>query len=296
MSTLQNRSKKPEWFKIRLNSNENYRELRQLVQSEQLHTVCQEASCPNIHECWGKHKTAAFMILGDTCTRRCRFCDVKTGLPDEVDPFEPFRLAKSVEKMGLHHAFITMVNRDDLDDGGSKILANTVHAIRRLVPDCSVELLSSDMMGKKSSIKTIVESKPDILGHNIETVRRLTPKIRSRSYYERSLLFLRIAKELDPECVTKSSMMLGLGETFDEILESMDDLRENRVDMINIGQYLQPSGTNAPVERYRHPEEFARLKSEALKRGFIHCESGPMVRSSYHAEDQYDALKEIKAT
>lgn len=281
---------KPDWFKIRINTNENYRNLKRLVQTEGLHTVCQEASCPNIHECWGTHKTAAFMILGDTCTRRCRFCDVKTGKPGPVDPMEPYKVARSVERMGLTHAFVTMVNRDDLDDGGASVLAETVEAIHRLNPDCSVEVLSSDLMGNRTSIGTLVASKPEIVGHNIETVRRLTPKIRSRSEYDRSLAFLAIAREIDPVTVTKSSMMLGLGETRDEVLEAMDDLRERGVDMINIGQYLQPQSVNAPVERYWSPDEFEDLKQQALQRGFTHCESGPLVRSSYHAGEQYEAF------
>ena len=290
MSIPQKTERKPDWFKIRLNPNKNFKDLKNLVQEGKLHTVCQEASCPNIHECWGTHSTAAFMILGDVCTRRCRFCDVSTGRPAEVDTFEPYRVAGSVKKMNLKHAFITMVNRDDLEDGGAGILAETVNAIHRAVEGCSVEVLSSDLMGKETSIKVLVESKPEIVGHNIETVRRLTPKIRSRSEYERSLAFLRIAKELDEERITKSSMMLGLGETRDEILESMDDLRKNNVDMLNIGQYLQPSRTNIPVTRYWHPDEFADLRDQALARGFIHCESGPLVRSSYHAGEQFDAL------
>jgi lipoic acid synthetase len=290
MSNESRPPRKPEWFKIRLNTNENYKYLKRQVKSQGLHTVCEEASCPNIHECWGTHRTAAFMILGDVCTRSCRFCDVKTGKPPEVDWLEPRRVALSVREMDLRHAFITMVNRDDLEDGGALVLANTVRAIRELVPACSVEVLASDLMGKESSIRTLLESKPDIVGHNIETVRRLTPRIRSRSDYERSLTFLRLAKELDPDTVTKSSMMLGLGETVDEVQEAMDDLRANDVDVLNIGQYLQPSKTNVPVTRYWHPDEFAALREAALQKGFIHCESGPLVRSSYHAGEQYESF------
>ena len=286
-----NPARKPDWFKIKLNPNKNFKDLRNLVQDRKLHTVCEEASCPNIHECWGTHKTAAFMILGDVCTRRCRFCDVQTGKPAKVDTFEPYRIARSVRAMGLNHAFITMVNRDDLEDGGAGILAETVNAIHRTVSGCSVEVLSSDLMGKDASIRVLVESKPEIVGHNIETVRRLTPMIRSRSEYERSLLFLSTAKKMDRDRITKSSMMLGLGETRDELLEAMDDLREHEVDMLNLGQYLQPSRTNIPVTRYWHPDEFADLREQALQRGFIHCESGPLVRSSYHAGEQFDALE-----
>jgi lipoic acid synthetase len=290
MSSEHQPLRKPEWFKIRLNTNENYKYLKRQVKAKGLHTVCEEASCPNIHECWGTHRTAAFMILGDVCTRRCRFCDVTTGKPADVDWLEPRRVALSVQEMNLRHAFITMVNRDDLEDGGAMVLANTVRAIRELVPDCSVEVLASDLMGREPSIRTLLASKPDIVGHNIETVRRLTPRIRSRSDYERSLTFLRIAKELDPDTVTKSSMMLGLGETADEVREAMDDLRKNDVDVLNIGQYLQPSKTNVPVTRYWHPDEFATLREAAIQKGFIHCESGPLVRSSYHAGEQYESF------
>lgn len=284
-------NRKPDWFKIRLNPNRNYKDLKHLVRDKNLHTVCEEAGCPNIHECWGKHRTAAFMILGDVCTRRCRFCDVKTGKPGEVDSFEPYRVARAVQKMELSHAFITMVNRDDLKDGGSTVLADTVNAIHKTVPNCSVEVLSSDLMARVESVGILVDSRPEILGHNIETIRRLTPKVRSRSEYDRSLDFLRIVKDLDGQRVTKSSIMLGLGESKEEVIEAMDDLRQNDVNMLNIGQYLQPSRTNIPVQRYWHPDEFAELRERALERGFIHCESGPLVRSSYHAGEQYDAVQ-----
>ena len=285
------RERKPAWFKIRINSNNQFRDLKELVRSRKLHTVCEEASCPNIHECWSTYGTAAFMILGDVCTRHCRFCDVRTGKPGIVDETEPDRVAQSVLAMQLHHAFITMVNRDDLTDGGARIMAGTVSAIHRTVEDCSVEVLSSDLAGNRSSIATVVESRPEITGHNIETVRRLTPEIRSRSTYERSIGFLRSVKELDQSSVTKTSMMLGLGETRDEVLEAMDDLRAASVDILNIGQYLQPSRENVRVSRYWHPDEFAELKEQAVNRGFIHCESGPLVRSSYHAGEQFGALK-----
>lgn len=283
---------KPDWFKVRVSASPSYKGLKQLVREQKLHTVCEEAGCPNIHECWGRYGTAAFMILGDVCTRRCRFCDVATGRPQGADPLEPRRVAESVKRMGLTHAFITMVNRDDLADGGAEVLANTVLAIKNLVPGCSVEVLSSDLMGDRESIRTVIEAKPDIVGHNIETVRRITPLIRSRSTYDRSLAFLRTAKELDPAAITKSSIMLGLGETREEVLEAMDDLRAIGVDMINIGQYLQPSKVHAPVQRYWSPKEFVELKLAAMAKGFTHCESGPLVRSSYHAGEQFLALKE----
>lgn len=231
------------------------------------------------------------MILGDICTRKCRFCGVAAGRPRQVDCEEPARVAESVETMNLKHAFITMVTRDDLPDGGASIMAHTVREIRKRTLGCSIEVLCSDLMGKRNSIELIVASGPDITGHNIETVRRLTPGVRSRSVYERSLRFLETVKEINAGAITKSGMMLGLGETKLEILEAMDDLRAARVDMINIGQYLQPSKINLPVHRYWTPEEFSELKEEAVKRGFIHCESGPLVRSSYHADEQIAQIR-----
>ena len=281
----------PPWFKVRLNTSKSYGSIKRLVQSEGLHTVCQEARCPNLHECWGTHGTASFMILGDTCTRRCRFCAVGTGLPGTVDMLEPMKVAASVMRMGLKHAHVTMVNRDDLPDGGASLMAATVRAIRVRTPGCSVEVLTSDFMGSREAIASVVESAPDIVSHNVETVRRLTPRVRSRSTYERSLLFLRIARELDPRAVTKSSLMLGLGETRDEILSTFDDLRGEDVDMVNLGQYLQPTRNNVPVQRYWTPDEFASLREAALERGFLHCEAGPLVRSSYHAGEQYETLR-----
>jgi len=281
----------PPWFKVKLNPSESFVGIRRLVKDEGLHTVCQEARCPNLHECWGTHGTASFMILGDICTRRCRFCAVGTGLPRALDPLEPLRLAASVLKMGLSHAHITMVNRDDLADGGASVMAATVRAIRARVPGCSVEVLTSDFMGSREAIASVVESRPDIVSHNVETVRRLTPRVRSRSSYARSLEFLRISRELDPSAVVKSSIMLGLGETREEILETFDDLRAVDTDIVNLGQYLQPTRTNIPVQKYWTPDEFADLREEALKRGFLHCESGPMVRSSYHAGEQYDSFR-----
>lgn len=282
----------PPWFKVRLNTSRSYGAIKSLVQTEGLHTVCQEARCPNLHECWGTHGTASFMILGDTCTRRCRFCAVGTGLPGAVDVLEPMKVAASVMKMGLKHAHVTMVNRDDLPDGGASAMAATVRAIKARAPECSVEVLTSDFMGARDAIAAVVESSPDIVSHNVETVRRLTPRVRSRSTYDRSLLFLRTARELDPKAVTKSSLMLGLGETRDEILSTLDDLRAEDVDIVNLGQYLQPTRNNIPVQRYWTPEEFASLREAALERGFLHCEAGPLVRSSYHAGEQYESFRQ----
>ncbi len=282
--------RKPDWLRVRLSGGKEFAEVRDLVHGQKLHTVCEEAMCPNIHECWGKHKTATFMILGEVCTRACRFCAVATGRPPAPDPDEPRRLAESVATMKLEHVVVTMVTRDDLPDGGAAAVADTVRAIRELAPHCSCEVLVSDMMGNRDSIRIIADSRPAINSHNLETVRRLTQQIRSRSDYDRSLSYLKIVKELDTGATTKSSLMLGLGETRDEILESLDDLRGVDVDVINLGQYLQPTKTHAAVETFWTPEAFANLKQEALSRGFAHCESGPLVRSSYHAGAQYTAF------
>ncbi|MEH7225851.1 lipoyl synthase [Bacillus sp. JJ1566] len=291
MSKKQEYLRKPEWLKIKLNTNESYTGLKKMMREKQLHTVCEEAKCPNIHECWAVRKTATFMILGDTCTRACRFCAVKTGLPNELDWAEPERVADSVAIMGLKHVVITMVARDDLKDGGSAVFAETVRAIRRKNPFTSIEVLPSDMGGVYENLKTLMDSKPDILNHNIETVRRLSDRVRARAKYDRSLEFLRRAKEMNSDIPTKSSIMIGLGETKEDIVETMDDLRENNVDIITIGQYLQPSKKHLKVEKYYHPDEFAELKEIALSKGFSHCEAGPLVRSSYHADEQVNAAK-----
>lgn len=281
------KSRKPKWLTIKPPSGENVSYLKGVMRSEGLHTVCEEARCPNLSECWGTYRTATFMILGDICTRRCRFCAVKTGLPNEVDQQEPARVAKAVKQMELRHVVITMVNRDDLWDGGAAIVAATVREIQKQVSGCSIEVLTSDFQGNRAAIKTVLESDPEIFSHNVETIRRLTPLIRSNSDYDRSLEVLKIAKEIDPEAITKSSIMLGLGESYEEILEVMDYLRTQNVDMINIGQYLQPTKSHASVKKYWHPDEFAKLKEVAKEKGFTHCESGPFVRSSYHAGDQF---------
>lgn len=278
--------RKPDWLKIKLNTNDSYTGLKKMMREEKLHTVCEEARCPNIHECWAERKTATFMILGDICTRACRFCAVKTGLPTELDLDEPERVAKSVKTMGLKHVVITAVARDDLKDGGAKIFAETVRAIRRKSPFCTIEVLPSDMMGSLDNLKILMDARPNILNHNIETVKRLTPRVRARATYERSLLVLKNAKELHPNIPTKSSLMIGLGETKEEIIETMDDLRAHDVDILTIGQYLQPTKSHIKLEKYWSPEEFAELKEIAMTKGFSHCESGPLVRSSYHADEQ----------
>lgn len=281
--------RKPEWLKTRLNTNKSYKSLKKLMRDNRLNTVCEEAKCPNIHECWSERQTATFMILGDTCTRGCRFCAVKTGLPNELDWNEPQRVADSVKVMGLKHVVVTSVARDDLNDGGAAVFAETVNAIRRENPGCSIEILPSDMKGDYESLHTLMDSGPDIFNHNIETVRRLTKKVRAIARYERSLELLRRVKEIAPNTPTKSSIMVGLGETKEELIEALDDLRAHNVDIVTIGQYLQPTRKHLNVERYYHPDEFEELKQIALEKGFSHCESGPLVRSSYHADEQVNA-------
>ncbi|MBW7651287.1 lipoyl synthase [Anoxybacillus sp. ST4] len=291
MSTKEQHLRKPEWLKIKLNTNEHYTGLKKMMREKQLHTVCEEARCPNIHECWAVRRTATFMILGDVCTRACRFCAVKTGLPTELDWQEPERVAESVRLMNLKHVVVTAVARDDLKDGGAAVFAETVRAIRRKNPLTTIEVLPSDMGGVYENLRTLMDARPDILNHNIETVRRLTPRVRARATYERSLEFLRRAKEMQPDIPTKSSLMVGLGETKEEILEAMDDLRAVGVNILTIGQYLQPTKKHLKVEKYYHPHEFMELKEIALMKGFSHCESGPLVRSSYHADEQVQSAK-----
>ncbi|ALC89477.1 lipoyl synthase [Bacillus sp. FJAT-18017] len=295
MTTGNEYTRKPEWLKIKLNTNENYTGLKKMMRSKNLHTVCEEARCPNIHECWAVRRTATFMILGDVCTRACRFCAVKTGLPTELDLQEPERVADSVFQMNLKHAVITAVARDDLRDGGAAVFAETVRAIRRKNPFTSIEVLPSDMGGVEENLRMLMDARPDILNHNIETVRRMTPKVRARATYDRSLEFLRRAKEMQPDIPTKSSLMIGVGETWDEILEVMDDLRTNNVDIMTIGQYLQPTKKHLKVAKYYTPDEFNQLKEIALSKGFSHCESGPMVRSSYHADEQVNSATKARA-
>lgn len=287
--------RKPEWLKIKLRTNETYHELKNMMREKTLHTVCEEARCPNIYECWAVHKTATFMILGDICTRACRFCAVKTGLPTELDWAEPERVADAAESMGLKHCVITSVARDDLKDGGATIFAETIKAVRKRLPLCSVEVLIPDFMGSYDALKIVMDAKPDILNHNIETVRRLSDRVRARAKYDRTLELLKRAKEMQPKIPTKSSIMIGVGETYEEIIETMDDLRAHNVDIVTIGQYLQPTKKHLTVEKYWHPDEFAKLKEEGQKRGFSHVESGPLVRSSYHAHEQVQSAQEHAA-
>ena len=286
--------RKPEWLKIKLDTTDNTSAVRRDMREKGLHTVCEEARCPNLHECWSHHRTASFMILGDTCTRRCRFCAVKTGKPDSPDPLEAGRVAASIEKLNIAHAVITMVDRDDLSDGGARYLAATGRAIKARCPEVTVEYLSSDMMGLEESIAVLVESAPDILGHNVETVRRLTPSVRSRSDYDRSLNFLSTARRMAPEMLIKSSIMLGLGEEEEEVLSTLQDIRDAGCDLVNIGQYLQPTRRHLAVKRYWRPEAFLSLKAKAEEMGFSHVEAGPLVRSSYHAGGQLQAILDKK--
>lgn len=279
---------KPDWLRIKLTTDGNYSEIKDMMRSKTLHTVCEEARCPNIYECWS-NRTATFMILGDICTRACRFCAVNTGMPTELDLQEPERVAEAAEQMDLRHCVVTSVARDDLSDGGASIFAATIKAIRKRLPFCRVEVLIPDFMGNWDALQVVMDANPDILNHNIETVRRLSDRVRAKAKYERSLELLKRAKEMKPKIPTKSSIMLGVGEQWDEILQAMDDLRSVDCNILTLGQYLQPTPKHLPIERYVHPDEFAQLKQEGLKRGFRHVESGPLVRSSYHAHEQTDS-------
>jgi lipoic acid synthetase len=288
VQTIQPARRIPEWIRVRVHEGENFKQLRQLVRERRLHTVCEEAHCPNIFDCWNR-RTATFMILGDVCTRACRFCAVTSGRPAELDLGEPLRVAESVAELGLRHAVITSVDRDDLRDGGSEIFARTIRAIRRRSPGTSIEVLTPDFRGDREAIRTVVEAAPDIFNHNTETVPRLYPSVRPRAVYANSLGLLAFVKELAPAMVTKSGVMAGLGETTDELLQVFRDMREHRIEVLTVGQYLRPSRKHAEVARYYRPEEFVELRQEALAMGFEHVESGPMVRSSYHADEQIPA-------
>ena len=272
----------PEWIRVKAPGSPNYLRLKRILRERNLHTVCEEARCPNIGECWG-NKTATFLILGDTCTRGCRFCAIDKGKPLALDPEEPRNVALVVKDLGLNHIVVTSVNRDDLPDGGSSHFAKTVFWIKRLSPGIRVELLIPDFDGNLAAVKTVVDSGIEILNHNIETVPRLYGKVRPGHTYECSVNILKTAKTLRPEVLTKTGMMLGVGETRDEVMATLHDLRENDVDIVTLGQYLQPSPKLLKVERYLHPDEFKEFKTAADKLGFRHVESGPLVRSSYHA-------------
>jgi len=276
---------KPEWLKARAPGGENYHSLKRLARSLGLHTVCESAHCPNIGECW-HHKTATFMMLGNLCTRRCGFCAVPKGRPEPIDFDEPRRVAEAIATLGLEHAVITSVNRDDDNLGGARAFAFVIAEIRRRAPSCRVEVLIPDFQGDKESIRTVVEARPEVLNHNTESVPRLYRVVRSGARYERTLELLRYAKELRPSGITKSGVMVGLGEATRELLDVFRDLAGVGCDILTIGQYLRPSRDHLPMARLYTPREFAELKAEALRMGFRHVESGPLVRSSYHAHEQ----------
>jgi lipoic acid synthetase len=275
------RIKKPDWLRVKLPTGENYLSVRNLVSTHKLHTICESGNCPNMGECWGAG-TATFMILGNVCTRSCGFCAVATGRPSPVDKDEPMRVANSVKLMNVKHCVITSVDRDDLKDGGSQIWVETINAVRLISPQTKFETLIPDFKGIKENMERVFAAKPDVLSHNMETVRRLTKQVRVQAKYDRSLEVLRAAKEFGLR--TKSGIMLGLGEKDEEIIESMNDLRNANVDVLTLGQYLQPTKQHLPVAEFVHPDRFAAYKAMGLKMGFLFVESGPLVRSSYHAE------------
>ncbi len=284
--------RRPEWIKVRAPAGESYERLKGLMRAKTLHTVCEEAMCPNIGECWG-HGTATFLMMGDVCTRSCGFCDIKTGRPAPLDWDEPNRVAEAVKSMDLRHAVITSVNRDERSDGGAPIFALVIQRIREIHPGCSIEVLIPDFKGSREALKLVMDARPEILNHNVETAPRLFKKVQPQDRYEWAQATLSNAKQLDPEVLTKSGIMLGLGETIDEVRATMRDLRSWGVEILTLGQYLQPSRAHLPIERYYTPDEFADLKAFGLGIGFRWVESGPLVRSSYHAEQQVRALSTV---
>jgi lipoyl synthase len=278
--------RRPEWLKVPLSHGPHFKELKRLMREQNLHTICEEAACPNIGECWGEFRTASFLLLGDTCTRNCGFCDVKTGRPGQVDWGEPERLAEAVARLNLRHVVVTSVTRDDLDDGGAAIFAATIRQLKRRDAALGVEVLIPDFQGNWDALATVMAAGPDILNHNLESVPRLYRRVRPKAIYTQSLELLKRAKQLSPRTPTKSGLMVGLGETRDELLGVFADLRASNVDVLTVGQYLRPTLRHLPVERHVRPEEFEDLKQVARGMGFRHVESGPMVRSSYHAHAQ----------
>lgn len=278
----------PDWFRVKAPGGENFLEIRKKIKGAGLNTVCEEAACPNIGECWDRG-TATFMILGDTCTRACSYCNVKTGWPGTVDLAEPFRIATTVQQMGLVYTVITSVDRDDLPDYGSGIFEQTISQVKRVTPNCKIEVLIPDFEGDYESLKRVVNAGPHVLNHNIETTRRVFRKVRPRGNYDLSIELLKRVKEINPYMPSKSGMMVGLGETKSELLETMADLRAVDCDLLTIGQYLRPSRRHHPIIRFYRPEEFEELEQAGLEIGFKHVASGPLVRSSYHADDQHNA-------
>jgi lipoyl synthase len=277
---------KPDWLKVPLSHGPHFKGLKRLMREQQLHTICEEAACPNIGECWGEFRTASFLLLGDTCTRNCGFCDVTSGRPGAVDWGEPLRLAEAVARLNLRHVVITSVTRDDLEDGGAEIFAMTIRALKRRDPGLGVEVLIPDFQGNWDALSRVMDAGPDILNHNLETVPRLYSRVRPKAIYRQSLDLLERAKGLSPRTPTKSGLMVGLGESRAELLGVFADLRQHAVDVLTVGQYLRPSLRHLPVERFVEPSEFDELKAVARGMGFRHVESGPLVRSSYHAHAQ----------
>ena len=283
------RQPKPSWLRAKAPGGENFHQLKKLARGLGLHTVCESAQCPNIGECWN-HKTATFMLLGDICTRRCGFCAVPKGRPQPLDLDEPRRVAEAVATLGLKHAVITSVNRDDDNLGGARIFAETIRQVREVAPECRIEVLIPDFQGLDEALQIVLAARPDVLNHNTESVPRLYRAVRSGARYERTLRLLENAKKFSPGMITKSGVMVGLGESMTELVDVFADLAARQVDILTVGQYLRPSRDHLPIARFYTPEEFAYLKEEALRLGFRHVESGPLVRSSYHAHEQADGV------
>lgn len=279
----------PEWLKVRMPGSVGYIEMRQKLRTAELHTVCEEAHCPNIGECW-ERRSATFMILGDICTRACRYCAVSSGKPSAIDLDEPVRLARTVEQLRLRYVVITSVDRDDLSDGGAWLFAECIRQIHKRLPECGVEVLIPDFQGDWGALKTVLEAGPAVLNHNIETVRRVFKSVRAKGDYDLSLQLLAKSREMFPDIPSKSGIMVGLGETRAELSRTMTDLRENGVDLLTVGQYLQPSKDHTKVDRFYHPLEFKEIEEEGYWLGFTHVASSPLARSSYHADEQHDAV------
>ena len=283
--------KKPDWLRVRVSGSKKFLETKKILSESKIVTVCEEANCPNISECWQKNH-ATFMIMGDTCTRACAFCNVKTGLPDKLDVFEPYKISQAVKKMNLSHVVITSVDRDDLDDGGAEHFAKTINAIRKTSPETTVEILTPDFLKKEDALEKILKDYPDVFNHNLETVPRLYLSIRPGARYFNSLRLLNDVKDKNPNIFTKSGLMLGLGEEKNEIMQVMDDLRAAKVDFLTLGQYLQPTKKHAPVAKYITPDEFNSYKIIAESKGFLMVSSSPLTRSSHHAEEDFKILKQ----
>ncbi len=285
--------KKPDWIRTKILDTQNYFKTKEIINKKKLHTVCQEASCPNISECWSK-RHATFMIMGDTCTRACSFCNVKTGKPSNLDPFEPAQIAQATKELKLKHVVITSVDRDDLDDGGADHFSKVILETRKINKDTTIEVLTPDFLRKGDAYKKVVDANPDVFNHNIETVPSLYRSVRPGSRYFDSVNLLKTAKEINKKIFTKSGIMLGLGETKDEIIQVMDDLLSANVDFLTIGQYLQPTVKHFPLNRYVHPDEFKELKELALAKGFLIVASSPLTRSSYHADEDFSKMKKLR--